>query len=59
MFLNQQPNLEMLTKLHFFNINHNFKAKKLEISLTFLIKLIFTAQQRLLIVLIDVAERMI
>ena len=49
----------MFTKLNFFNTNHNFKAKKLEISLTFLTELMFTAQQRLLIVLIDATERMI
>ena len=49
----------MFTKLHFFNTNHNFKAKKIEISLTFLTELIFMAEQRPLIVLIDVTEGMI
>ena len=59
MFLNWQPNLEMFTKLHFFQYKSSFQGWKLEISLTFLIGLIFTVQQRLLIVLIDVTERMI
>ena len=49
----------MFTKLHFFNTNHSLKAKKIEISLTFLTELTFTAQQRLLIILIDVTEGMI